>query len=316
MLSKFVFTLVLASVAGFAASDGAFAGYAGTWLVKFAGGNAMIYRLRAEGAGLVGSVLQPKDLSYNSNGYFTRISAEQEEVPVTDAAIADNSVEFTFDGDRYRMKLLDADRATVIALAVAGQVPPWGLVRATAHDDLTLSGAWPRTGEPAPAVAEAIREIEEMATRDEAVRAPDKFTPQEMEAVDQANRTGLEQIHQRYGWPALSLVGERAAHQYFVLVEHQGLDLQRALLADLERAVNRGEASRRDYIRLADRVNVLEGRPQHWGTQAHCENGQAVLDPVDDPAGLADRREANFLGTVAHQISALEPYCSSTAAKK
>ena len=89
MLPKYVLALALGPVAGFAASGSVFAGYAGTWLVKFAGGNAMIYELRAEGSDLGGSVLQPKDLSYDSDGYFTGISAEHEEVPVTDAAMAE-----------------------------------------------------------------------------------------------------------------------------------------------------------------------------------------------------------------------------------
>jgi hypothetical protein len=315
MLSKYVLALVLGPAAGFAASGGVFAGYAGTWLVKFAGGNAMVYQLRAEGSGLVGSVLQPKDLSYDSDGFFTHISAEQEEVPVTDSVLADNSLEFTFDGDRYRMKLRDADHATVVALAVAGQVPPWKLVRATAHDELALSGAWPRPGEPAPAIAELIREIHEMASRDEALRAAGTDSPEELETMDQANRAGLEQIHQRYGWPAVSLVGKQAAHEYFLLIQHQDLDIERAVLQDMERAARQGEASGRDYIHLADAVLVREGKPQHWGTQAHCHNGQAVLDPVDDPAGLAERRAANFLGPVAQQIKALEPYCSTAARK-
>jgi hypothetical protein len=313
MLSKYVFALVLGPAAGFAAGGGGFAGYAGTWLVKFAGGNAMIYQLRTEGSGLGGSVLQPKDLSYDSDGYFTRISAEHEEVPVTDAVLADNCAEFTFDGDRYRMKLLDADHATVVALAVAAQVPPWKLIRARAPDELALSGAWPRPGEPAPAIAEVIREIDEMASRDEAARAPAAYSAEEMEAMDQANRAGLEQIHRRYGWPAVSLVGKQAAHEYFLLVQHQDLDLQRAVLPDMEQAARQGEASGRDYIHLADAVMVREGKPQHWGTQAHCDDGQAVLDPVDDPAGLADRRAANFLGPVAQQIKALEPYCTAAA---
>ena len=260
-------------------------------------------------------MLQPKDLSYDSDGYFTGISAEHEEVPVTDAAMAKHCAEFTFDGDRYRMKLLDADHATVVDIALEGQVPPWKLVRATARDELVLSGAWPRPGEPAPATAELIREIEEMASRLEAARAPGKFSVEEMEAMDRANLAGLEQIHQRYGWPAVSLVGKQAAHQYFVLVEQQDLDLQRAVLGDLERAARQGEASGRDYVHLADLVSVREGKPQHWGTQAHCENGQAVLDPVDDPDGLAGRREVNFLGPVAQQIKALEPYCSTAARK-
>jgi hypothetical protein len=260
-------------------------------------------------------VLQPKDLSYSSSGYFTNISAESEEVPISDAVIAGEGVEFTFDGDRYLMKLRDPDHATVIALAVAGQVPPWRLVRATATDHLTMSGAWPRTGEPTPAVAETIREIEEMAAREEATRAPSNLTPGEDGAAEQDTRAVLERIHRQYGWPPVSLVGVRAASQYFTLVEHQDLDLQRALLADLDRAANQGEASRRDYVLLFDRVSVLEGKPQHWGTQAHCDNGRAVLDPVDDPAGLPDRREANSLGTIAQQIKALQPYCGAAAKK-
>ena len=314
MLSKCFLAMVLGPGAGLAAGGEAFADYAGTWLVKFAGANAMIYRLRVEGDGFTGTVLQPKDLSYDSAGYFTHLSAEEEEVPVTGAVLLNQCAEFTFDGDRYRMQLLDADHATVVAVAVAGRVPPWRLVRASPRDNLQLGGAWPRRGEPAPAVAELIREIEEMASGYAAAGAG-RFPAEDLDAGDPANRSAIEQIHARYGWPLLSLVGRRAAHDYFLLVEHQDLELQKAVLADFERAVSQGEASERDYISLADAVKVREGKPQHWGTQLHCENGRAVLDPVDEPAGLAARRAASFLGPVAQQIQALEPYCSAAAKK-
>jgi hypothetical protein len=63
----------------------------------------------------------------------------------------------------------------------------------------------------------------------------------------------------------------------------------------MEQAAKSGEASMSDYAYLYDRVQVGLGKPQHWGSQTKCVNGKPVLDPVDDPAGLAQRRKELFM---------------------
>lgn len=38
-------------------------------------------------------------------------------------------------------------------------------------------------------------------------------------------------------------------------------------------------------------MQVRLGKPQRWGSQVTCKQGEPVLDPVEDPAGLDQRRK-------------------------
>jgi hypothetical protein len=73
----------------------------------------------------------------------------------------------------------------------------------------------------------------------------------------------------------------------------------------MERAVSEREASRSDYALLYDRVMVGEGKLQRWGSQTKCLDGKAVLDPVEDPGGLDNRRRALFMQSIEHYLGAI-----------
>ena len=73
----------------------------------------------------------------------------------------------------------------------------------------------------------------------------------------------------------------------------------------MERAVSERQASRTDYALLYDRVMVGEGKLQRWGSQTKCVDGKAVLDPVEDPAGLDDRRQALFMQPVEQDLGVM-----------
>jgi len=102
-------------------------------------------------------------------------------------------------------------------------------------------------------------------------------------------------IFSKYGWVTNSLAGKDAAHDFWLLVQHQTPEIQRRLLPALEKAAKTGNASMGDYAYLYDRVQVGLGKPQHWGSQSKCQNGKPVLESVDDPAGLDARRKELFM---------------------
>ena len=79
----------------------------------------------------------------------------------------------------------------------------------------------------------------------------------------------------------------------------------------MQRAVAAGEASQSNYVLLYDRVMKGEGKPQHWGTQTSCVNGEAVLDPVDDPAGLEQRRRELYLQPLDTYLKSMSETCRS-----
>lgn len=135
------------------------------------------------------------------------------------------------------------------------------------------------------------KKLAEMAKRDQAVRDEVPILASKLKAVDQANYPELVRIHDKYNWPLISVFGKEAAHNYWLLVQHQELQFQERLLPDMRRAADAGEASKVEYAYLYDRVMSSEGKPQHWGTQSDCKDGKAVLSPVDDPEGLQQRRK-------------------------
>jgi hypothetical protein len=158
---------------------------------------------------------------------------------------------------------------------------------------------------PAPAYPSEIRalrrQLRAMVQEEQPARLA--FDQARIEAADAKNRPAVLRIFDHYGWVTHSLAGKDAAHDFWLLVQHQTPDIQRRLLPALEKAAKAGDASMSDYAYLYDRVQVGLGKPQHWGTQTRCENGKPVLDPVDDTAGLEARRQELFMPSVQAYLS-------------
>jgi len=113
-----------------------------------------------------------------------------------------------------------------------------------------------------------------------------------IDAVDSANTAWLESIVASHGWPAQTTVGQEAASGAFLLVQHATRDtaFMVAMLAELVAAFERKEAEGQSVAMLTDRVAVMRGQPQVYGTQADMRDGQLVLDPIADSAGVDARR--------------------------
>ena len=148
-----------------------------------------------------------------------------------------------------------------------------------------------------------------MADADQSVRTAVPLSEARMREVDRANLPQLLRIHRKFGWLKRSAIGKEAAGRFWLLVQHQDLSLQRKVLPEMQRAVAAGEASQSNYVLLYDRVMIREGKPQHWGTQTSCVNGEAVLDPVDDPAGLERRRDELYLQPLGAYLKSISEAC-------
>jgi hypothetical protein len=72
-----------------------------------------------------------------------------------------------------------------------------------------------------------------------------------------------------HGWPGRTEVGEDGAHLVWLLVQNAAASdpaFQRRCLDLLTAAVEAGEAARREWAYLTDRVLLAEGEPQEYGT--------------------------------------------------
>lgn len=137
--------------------------------------------------------------------------------------------------------------------------------------------------------------------RGEAPAPPDKAL---VAAVDSLNMAWLKAVVAERGWPAASRVGERGAHDAWLLAQHADRDraFQREVLALMETAVAEGEASGSDFAYLTDRVRLGAGELQVYGTQYTVVDGDPVTLRLEDPGSVDARRASVGLAPLAEYL--------------
>lgn len=281
--------------------------FGGTWVLRFNGQAIFKLTLTAEKEGITGWLTKPSQLTIDQDGDVTSIGPDQVKLPIQKAALKGGQLELTIDDDRFALIMEDRSRA----LLVMEGMRPWRLERTPDGHNVILASRLP---EPEyPQEIRALREqLRTMVAEDQDARLA--FNQARMEAADTKNRPEVLRIFDRYGWVTNSLAGKDSAHNFWLLVQHQTPEIQQRLLPALEKAAKDGNASMSDYVYLYDRVQMGLGKPQHWGTQAKCENGKPVLYPVDDRAGLDMRRKELFMLPVREylQLDYLVKSCTQT----
>ncbi|QDN54117.1 DUF6624 domain-containing protein [Streptomyces sp. S1D4-20] len=119
------------------------------------------------------------------------------------------------------------------------------------------------------------------------------------ELLDAANTETLRRIVAQHGWPGFSLVGQPGSEAALRLAlrvnePHHDHEFVRTLLRLITSAAECGEATWAQWAHLQDRVSVLNGHDQQYGTQ--YRNSASLLEPelypVADAQALASRRIA------------------------
>lgn len=130
----------------------------------------------------------------------------------------------------------------------------------------------------------------------------------EMERVHARAAAELTAVLDEHGWPSSSAVGADGVRAAWLVVQHAIgcpalMRRARPLAWD---AAHRGELPAAGAAMLDDRIRVLEGRPQRYGTQHDWnERGELAPEPIEDPAAVDDRRRTVGLPPLAEQIAAL-----------
>ncbi len=128
----------------------------------------------------------------------------------------------------------------------------------------------------------------------------------EMERVHLENAALLERVFDAIGWPGRGLLGDDGAGAAFLILQHaiSRPDLQRRGLALMLDAIPQGQANALDAAYLTDRIAVMEGAPQTFGTQFDWD-AHALLSPapIIDPENVDERREAVGLPPMAETIA-------------
>ncbi|MDB4970152.1 MAG: hypothetical protein JWN44_5841 [Myxococcales bacterium] len=173
----------------------------------------------------------------------------------------------------------------------------WPLLMTRAADAFA---AWEATiGQPA-----LRRELLRLRDEDQAVRGKQPPPREGLSTVDRRTATRLREIIAAHGWPGISLVGHDGGAAAWLIAQHatHDPDFQENCLAALREAAARGEAEPRQVAFLEDRLAVLAGRPQRYGTQFTPANEPYPIEDVED---VDDRRHAVglvSLATYAEQV--------------
>lgn len=128
----------------------------------------------------------------------------------------------------------------------------------------------------------------------------------EMEAVHLENAALLGEAFDELGWPGRGALGDDGAGAAFIILQHaiSRPDLQRRGLALMLEAIPLGQANMLDAAYLSDRIAVLEGRAQTFGTQFDWD-AQGLLSPapIAQPDSVDERRASVGLPPMADTIA-------------
>ncbi|HKR64113.1 MAG TPA: DUF6624 domain-containing protein [Thermoanaerobaculia bacterium] len=146
----------------------------------------------------------------------------------------------------------------------------------------------------------AMKDVDQEARRRWLKDQTNKALDDEVEAIDARNTARLLEIIKRVGgWPGKSMVGEKASGAAWTLAQHAEGSVLRELLPVMERAVKHQELDGALYATSFDRVRILDGKKQLYGSQFDTKGDKCEPMPVEDPEHLDERRIAIGLGPIA-----------------
>jgi hypothetical protein len=126
-----------------------------------------------------------------------------------------------------------------------------------------------------------------------------------MRAVHDRHAARLAEIVAEHGWPGERQAGADGAEAAWLIAQHAIAlpGFQRQALGALSAAAARGDVPPWQAAMLNDRIRVLEGRPQRYGTQFDWDStGQLSPLPIEDRPGVDERRRHLGLAPLEAEI--------------
>ncbi|MFZ6814333.1 DUF6624 domain-containing protein [Undibacterium sp. Rencai35W] len=149
--------------------------------------------------------------------------------------------------------------------------------------------------------AEITTELISLFQQDQAVRknliANNPSTIEKMLSTDHYNAERLNKIIRQIGWPSENKVGIEASKAAFFIAQHAINDrpLMELALVNLEHSFKSGEPSGKYFAMMYDRLKLLDGEPQKYGTQIiRNKNSCSVYLLLDKEKVSLYREEAGF----------------------
>ena len=126
----------------------------------------------------------------------------------------------------------------------------------------------------------------------------------EMQALHQFNAYALQTIMDKIGYPSVTKVGIEASDAAWLVIQH-AIGQPDIMMRYKSLLAHECEHTHEHLIKLAyltDRILVLQGKRQRYGTQYDWDRrGILTLNEIDDRSAVDNKRIAIGLNTVAEQ---------------
>ena len=122
---------------------------------------------------------------------------------------------------------------------------------------------------------------------------------------DSINELSVIEIIEERGWPATSLVGDKANRTVWLVIQHADVELQEKYLPLLKASVVVGESSGSNLALLEDRILMYRGEPQIYGSQVRSNSEASELEVYEilDPENVNQRRAEVGLGSLESYLA-------------
>ncbi|MGB8840686.1 MAG: DUF6624 domain-containing protein [Aliidongia sp.] len=129
---------------------------------------------------------------------------------------------------------------------------------------------------------------------------------EEINEQDAANQSVLLTLMPPTGWFTADRYGTEAAEAAWSVIQHaiKQPSIMKDALARMTPAALAGLVNPDDFGRLADRVAMLDGEPQSYGTQFVCADHRWGVYSLIDPEHVEERRHALGMTETQEQESA------------
>lgn len=129
---------------------------------------------------------------------------------------------------------------------------------------------------------------------------------EEREKVFQRNLLRLKEIVREFGWPTIEMVGASASQGAWLIVQHadHAPEYQQRTLEIIQPLAESKAINPSEYAYLYDRLH----KPQLYGTQGKCIDGQFTLHEVVEPEALNSRRASYGLEPIDKYIATASKY--------
>jgi len=114
-----------------------------------------------------------------------------------------------------------------------------------------------------------------------------------MQADDKEHTAAIKAVIEKSGFPSARAVGRAGVENAFLLIQHSAdKAFMKASVSQVRLATLRGDLPHSEYAKFVDRILMLGGKSQIYGSQFHVVDHKMVPYPIGDSANVEKRRRA------------------------